>query len=108
MTEMIPAVGQGIIGIEIRNDDEMTRKLLGAINDPNAFVCAEAERAFLHAAGGGCQLPYAGHATVAGSELRLVAAKFSDDGSRVWKTEVSGPVNSARQLGEEAAKKISA
>lgn len=107
-TEMIPAVGQGIIGIEIRSADETTRQLLGAINDSNAFVCAEAERAFLHAAGGGCQLPYAGHATVNGGQLQLVAAKFSDDGSRVWKAEVSGPVSAARQLGEEAARKISA
>jgi hydroxymethylbilane synthase len=107
VNEMIPAVGQGIIGIEVREDDRATRDCLSDINNADAFVCAEAERAFLHAAGGGCQLPYAGHAVAEGSQLRLVAAKFSPDGTDVRKTVVTGEKSRARELGEQAAREIS-
>ena len=107
ITEMIPAVGQGIIAIEARADDDATLSLLNAINDTDTMTCGEAERAFLHAAGGGCQLPYAAHATVSGDQLHLIAAKFTPDGSRVRKAELTGPKTDALELGQEAARRIS-
>lgn len=107
ITEMIPAVGQGIIAIETRADDDTTLERLAAINDTDTMACGEAERAFLHAAGGGCQLPYAGHATVNGDQLHLIAAKFTPDGSSIRKTELTGPKTDALELGEEAAQRIS-
>jgi hydroxymethylbilane synthase len=106
VTEMLPAVGQGIIAIETRADDTATIAALAAINDADTMLCGEAERAFLRAAGGGCQLPYGAHATVTGDRLHLVAAKFTPDGSRVWKAELSGAKRDAHKLGEETARKI--
>jgi len=105
--EMIPAVGQGIIAIEARADDERTLGLLRAINDADTMACGLAERAFLRAAGGGCQLPYAAHAAVVGDRLRLVAARFTADGSRVYRADLSGPKNEPIELGVEAARRIS-
>jgi len=106
ISEMIPAVGQGIIAIEARADDDATLDRLNAINDTDTMACGEAERAFLHEAGGGCQLPYAGHATISGDQLHLIAAKFTPDGSSVRKTELTGPKADALELGEEAARRI--
>jgi len=107
IAEMLPAVGQGIIAIEARAADDETLGVLNAINDTDTMACAEAERAFLHAAGGGCQLPYGANATVTGDQLHLIAAKFTPDGSRVRCADLTGPKTSALELGEEAAQKIS-
>jgi hydroxymethylbilane synthase len=103
---MLPAVGQGIIGCEARETDARTRELLAAINDAGTRACAEAERSFLHAIGGGCQLPYAAHATVTGNELCLVAARFAEDGTSARRATVTGPVADARAVGERAAVEI--
>ncbi|MCX7885856.1 MAG: hydroxymethylbilane synthase, partial [Verrucomicrobiae bacterium] len=104
--EMIPAVGQGIIAVEARIDDAEVLGLLAAINDPDTMACAVAERAFLHAAGGGCRMPYAAHARVCGDELELIAARFAKDGSRSERTCVRGPKRRAKEIGEEAAQRI--
>jgi len=103
VTEMIPAVGQGIIACEARAGDAATLALLQSINDSDTFACGEAERAFLHAAGGGCQLPYAAHATVRSGQLHLIAARFAPDGTNASKTEVIGSLADAIALGKEAA-----
>jgi hydroxymethylbilane synthase len=103
ISEMLPAVGQGIIAIEARADDDATLEHLAAISDTDTLACGEAERAFLHAAGGGCQLPYGANATVTGDQLRLIAAKFTPDGSRVLRADLTGPKTDALQLGERAA-----
>lgn len=103
---MIPAVGQGIIGCEIRNADTATRQILSGLNDAATLACATAERAFLKALGGGCQFPYAGHATVDGDRLKLIAAVFSPDGRQAKRTEVTGAKAEATALGEEAATRL--
>jgi len=97
---MIPAVGQGAIGLEVRENDLATQELLAAINDPGTLACVEAERSFLHAIGGGCQLPFAGHATIAGNTVRLTAARFSPAIQRVTLT---GPQSDPLTLGQRAA-----
>lgn len=107
VAEMIPAVGQGIIACEARANDDSTLAFLNAINDAATLSCAEAERAFLHAAGGGCQLPYAANATLTGDQIHLIAAKFTSDGSRVLRANVTGPKADALELGEKAARQIS-
>ena len=68
---MIPAVGQGIIACEVRESDLETQELLAAINHADTLACAEAERVFLRALGGGCQVPYAAHATVNGEQMKI-------------------------------------
>ena len=98
---MIPAVGQGIIACQVREADFETQELLAAINDADALACAEAERVFLRALGGGCQLPYAGHATVNEGKLHLIGARFEPD---VRRADVTG--TDPHEVGEQAANQI--
>lgn len=98
---MIPAVGQGIIACQVREADLETQELLAAINDADTLACAEAERVFLRALGGGCQLPFAGHATVTGKQMRLIGARFEPD---IRHVDVTG--TDPHELGERAAQEI--
>jgi len=104
--EMIPAVGQGAIACEVRESDAETRELLRRINDTNAAACTTAERAFLRALGGGCQVPYAAHATVEDERLHLIGATFSPDGEQVSRVEAIGSKTDPREVGERAAKQV--
>ena len=70
------------------------------------MACAEAERALLKALGGGCQFPYAGHATVVGDQLKLVAGVFSPDGQQAMRIEVTGSTIEAASLGKQAARTL--
>lgn len=103
---MLPAVGQGAIACEIRTNDTGGRALLAAVNDAATFASVTAERSFLHAIGGGCQLPYAAHGTVTGEQLQLVAAMFSEDGKTVKRATVTGKVAEAATLGQQAAERL--
>ncbi len=68
---MIPAVAQGIIGVEARAADLATLALLAVLDDPQARLAATAERAFLAQIGGGCQVPLGAYAVVEGTSIRL-------------------------------------
>ncbi len=98
---MIPAVGQGIIACQVREADLEMQELLAAINDADTLSCAEAERVFLRALGGGCQLPYAGYACRSGTAFRLIGARFEPDVRRVDLTDAD-----PHELGERAAGEI--
>jgi len=99
--EMLPCVGQGAIGLEIRADDDRAASLYRELNDGAAFQCVAAERALLRALGGGCQMPIGAHATIHGNELRLRAVSFLED--TVRRAEMQGPVDDAVRLGERVA-----
>ncbi|HUJ11979.1 MAG TPA: hydroxymethylbilane synthase [Verrucomicrobiae bacterium] len=103
---MIPAVGQGAIACEVRGDDGATRAALAKINDEDTTVCTTAERIFLRALGGGCQVPYAAHAVVEAERLRMIGAIFSPDGKNVSRVEAVGSKNDPREVGERAAKQV--
>ena len=64
--EMLPAVGQGALAVEVRAADEATRALVAALDDPGTRRCVEAERGLLRRLQGGCQVPIAAHATLDG------------------------------------------
>jgi hydroxymethylbilane synthase len=104
--EMIPAVGQGAIACEVREADADSKAALDRINDANTAACTTAERAFLRALGGGCQVPYAAHAMVEEGRLRLIGAVFGHDGESVRRVEVIGTKEAPRELGERAAKQV--
>ena len=106
VSTMIPAVGQGIIGCEIRQADTSTRELLNRFNDSDTLACAIAERTFLKTLGGGCQYPYAGHATVSGDQLKLMAGVFSPDGRQASRIELTGTKADAAVLGAQAAQQL--
>ena len=103
---MIPAVGQGAIACEVREVDTETREALASINDLVTASCTTAERVFLRALGGGCQVPYAAHATVEGERLRMIGATFDPDGKNVRRAEMVGTKDNPRDVGERAARQV--
>lgn len=100
---MIPAVGQGAIGIECRSADTETRRVLAAIQHAETRACVDAERAFLRALGGGCQVPYPAHGRVINGILHLVGARFEAETRR---GEVTGNLDQAIALGERLAQQV--
>jgi hydroxymethylbilane synthase len=104
--EMLPAVAQGALALEARADDPATLARLQKLDDPETRYRVEAERGFLARIEGGCQVPIAGHATVAGGQVHLRALVASVDGTRVIRGERRGPVAEARALGVALAEEL--
>jgi hydroxymethylbilane synthase len=100
---MIPAVGQGALGIECRADDRQTLELLRTIEHPETRVRVSAERALLRTLEGGCQIPIGAHAALQGDSLRLDGVIASLDGSRVIRDTIIGSAFDAERLGENLA-----
>jgi hydroxymethylbilane synthase len=100
--EFIPAVGQGIIAIEARANDDRTRAALDAVNHPDSMAALIAERAFLAVLEGSCRTPIAGHAVVAGDRVRFRGLIARPDGSEVFETTRNGAVADAALIGTEA------
>jgi hydroxymethylbilane synthase len=101
---MLPCVGQGALGVEIRADDGRIAKICERLNHFNTFHCVTAERAFLRAMGGGCQSPVAAHAEVIGDEISMRAVSFHDE--KVKRGEAKRPLTEAIVLGEELAGRL--
>jgi hydroxymethylbilane synthase len=101
--DSLPAIGQGVIGIECRSEDARVNALLSALNDDRTAVCIAAERALNERLRGGCQVPMGGFAELDGDRLVLRGLVGLPDGSRVIRVEVSGPKEAARALGIAAA-----
>lgn len=100
----LPAVGQGILGIECRESDLSVRSLLERFTDETAKLQALAERSLLKTLNGSCQVPIAGYATLRKSgELELFGLVASDDGHRVIRAQSTGtqPEALGRQVGEQ-------
>jgi hydroxymethylbilane synthase len=107
LSACVPAPGQGIIAIEIRDDDHRVRQAVAAVSDPGTALALEAERGVVEALGGGCQTPIGALATpVAGDQFELVAAVVALDGSQMMRTVVHGPRHDARALGVRAAEEL--
>jgi hydroxymethylbilane synthase len=104
--EMLPAVAQGALALEARAADAVTMGRLAALEDADTRHRVEAERGFLARIQGGCQVPIAGHATVAGGQVHLRALVASLDGSRIIRGERRGPVAEARALGVALAEEL--
>lgn len=103
---MLPAPGQGALGIEARADDQAVRAALAALDDCATRAATTAERAMLAAIGGGCLAPVAALAEVDGIGLRLVCRVLSGDGARVVQAVVAGGVGEAEELGRRAAEEL--
>ncbi len=106
--EMLPAVAQGAIGVEVRANDSATRDLLKPLNDEATEITVTAERAFLAVLDGSCRTPLAGLAEISGSELRLRACVLSEDGERYFETERSGTLQDAEAMGRDAGAQLKA
>ena len=103
---MLPAIGQGIIGIETRLDDARVSELLGPLHDGDTAVRLAAERSLNATLAGGCQAPVAGHAVLQDGELRLRGLVGWPDGSSIVQGEVSGPAGDAVSLGRALAEDL--
>lgn len=105
--ECVPAPGQGIIAIEIRTDDALTRAAVARVNNPDASHALTAERALVTALGGGCQMPIGGIAVPVGpQELELHAIVASLDGARIIRYKGVGTRAEAASLGRLAGEQL--
>lgn len=103
---MMPAVGQGVLGIEVRADDTAIRDLIDPLNHPDTVVESAAERAFLRRLGGGCQVPIAGIAQKQGDTLIMKGLVGSVDGRVMIMDEIRGSSRDAEDMGVTLAEKI--
>jgi hydroxymethylbilane synthase len=104
--EFLPAVGQGAIAIETRDNDAPTRELLAKIDHADTSVALEAERAFLAVLDGSCRTPIAGHAVVEGARLRFCGMILRPDGSQALETRRAGGRREAAALGADAGAEL--
>jgi hydroxymethylbilane synthase len=102
-TLCVPAPGQGIIAIEIRDGDEAVRGAVSTITDAAAWAALNAERAVVEALGGGCQIPIGALASPDGHALDLLATVISLDGDRVVFASARGSWDEAANLGKHVA-----
>lgn len=100
--DCVPAVGQGALAIECRADDQELINELSKLSDRDTWVAVEAERAFLAAMDGGCQVPIAGHATISDDKITMTALVAAPDASVVYKEILTG--TNADALGKELAR----
>lgn len=104
--EILPAVAQGAIGIETRENDLALNKLLTKINDQKTYRCIETERAFLSELDGSCHTPIAALCTIENTTINLTGLLASEDGSNVLKTNRKGNVNHRVKLAIDAAQEL--
>jgi hydroxymethylbilane synthase len=104
--QLCPAVGQGALGIEIRETDAATRGRLQCLHHQPTHAAVTAERAFLRHLGGGCQVPIAGHAWIEESQLQLLGVVASTDGQQLFRDQISAPIEQATELGSQLAKRL--
>jgi hydroxymethylbilane synthase len=103
----VPAPGQGIVAIEIRDGDRATASLLAAINDAGASIALEAERAVVRRLGGGCQMPIGAFADIVGGDgIFVTAIVVSTDGARAAHADITGRADEAEAAGEAAAEQL--
>ena len=102
-TSWLPAPGQGALGIVTRTEDTETRQLVAALNDPDSFAAVTAERTFLEALGGGCQVPIGALGVPYDQKMRLWGLVASADGRRVVRGDLTGSLTDAQALGHKLA-----
>lgn len=103
---MLPAVGQGALGIETRADDRETSQFAASLDDAETRPCVTAERALLRELEGGCQIPLGAFARPQASEIFLEAAVFSPDGKEFVRGEDRGPAANAEEIGKRLARSL--
>jgi porphobilinogen deaminase len=102
--EMLPCVGQGAIGLEIREGDERMEAICKRLNDEETMHCVTAERALLRAIDGGCQTPLGAYACMDGKQLHLRAVSFLTDLPR--RADARAPIDAAVALGQRIAARL--
>ncbi len=105
-SQMLPAVGQGALGIECREDDSIALKLLGQLNHHATHQATAAERAMLALLHGGCSVPVGGWGRIENGQLVLDGLVANLDGTQVLKATATGEVAEAEQIGRQVAEQL--
>ena len=100
---MLPAVGQGALGIECRSDDNKTQELLSRLTDADAYDCVSAERSLLRALQAGCHAPLGAWTELDGDQLSLTGVLLSPDGTTRLEATAKGTRATAADLGSDVA-----
>lgn len=106
ISEMLPAVGQGALAIETRAGDYDVIELVRTQDHQPTHVACMAERSFLRALGGGCQLPIAGYAVASDGQLSLEGLVADREGREIVKGKITGPNSDAENLGSQLAAQL--
>ena len=104
--EVLPAVGQGIIAVQCKKNDEVVKSFLKNINDAETELCAKAERKMLQVIGGDCETAIGGLAVIENNSLKLKAQLFSDSGSKSFEHELIGRDTDAINIGKVVGEKL--
>lgn len=104
--EILPAVGQGAIAIEVRADDAVAIEATSKLNHGESELACRAERAFLRGLGGGCQYPIAAHAVVEGELLKLEGLVAKPSGEEIIRDRLSGALDQAEEIGATLAARL--
>lgn len=103
-TVMLPAIGQGALGIECREDDNVVLDILKAVHNEDVERCTAIEREFLKQMDGSCQVPIAGHAIIDNGEIHFRGLIMSPDGRQRYETTVHG--NDITEMGNQASSEM--
>lgn len=103
---MLPAVGQGALGIETRADNKIVNKIVKSIHHENTYKAVSAERALLKTLEGGCQVPIGAFAEIKKTGLQIDALVGSLDGSITYRKKIRGSKNNPEKLGKKLANEL--
>lgn len=103
---ILPAVGQGALAIEIREDNLFIQDIVNSVNDENTHKAILAERAFLKKLEGGCQVPIGAFAEIKSNGLYFDGLVASIDGSVLFRKKIRGTVSQSEKIGEQLAKDL--
>ena len=103
---MVPAIGQGALGLELRRDDHDVKSFLAFLDHYPTRIAIQAERSFLLELRGGCELPVGAHAMLDGKIVNLDALVASPDGKRVFRDSMEGAANEAGLIGARLARML--
>jgi len=103
---MLPAAGQGMLGLQTRRGDDRMLELLSHLNHPESFAAAQAERAMLEAVGGDCYTPIGGYATIEDGRMTLRGRLLSPDGTKVFEARREGLLADAYAMGRDAGQEL--
>jgi hydroxymethylbilane synthase len=104
--QMLPAVGQGALGVEIRDPDQPTRKILESLNDPTTAASVTAERTVLATLQAGCLAPVATWGRIENEQLQLNALVLSENGDQRLSAQAQGSLEEATAVGESVAQQL--
>ena len=104
--QMLPAIGQGVIALQCKKDDQKILKILKAINDKETYYCIQTERALLEAIGGDCDTAIGGLAKLENDKIYLKSQLFSNDGKKKFEFKSSGHFREAKEIGYKVGKEL--